>query len=294
MPTWIACPRPASEPTSSPNTAPITATATATLAPENRNGSAEGSSRRRKQVQARGAERAHHLDLRRGRPTASPSSVLTTIGKKQISAITISFGVDAEAEPDHEDRARSRPPGSPARRPRAGRAARRSTGERCSATAIATPDHEREREAEQHLARASPRRRAASRSRSSTRARSRPRSGPAAGSSRPCPSRASSSQPPIRASARSASGASPLHASASSARSFSARELGRGDLLAARSRAIGSATGELGPHGARARREDQHAVAEEERLLDVVGDEQRPCGARRRALRRATPAARRA
>ena len=63
VPTWIACPRPASEPTSSPNTAPITATATATFAPENRYGSDGGQLQAAEHAPAGGAQRAQHLDL---------------------------------------------------------------------------------------------------------------------------------------------------------------------------------------------------------------------------------------
>ena len=41
---------------------------------------------------ARGVERAQQLELVAGRPRASPSTVVTSTGKKQISAITTSFG----------------------------------------------------------------------------------------------------------------------------------------------------------------------------------------------------------
>ena len=64
---------------------------TATLAPLNANGRAVGISTRQSRPQRVRAEGAQHLDQIRS-TERRPSSVLTVIGKKQISATITSFG----------------------------------------------------------------------------------------------------------------------------------------------------------------------------------------------------------
>ena len=195
---------------------------------------------------------------------------------------------DAEAEPDHQDRGDHDHRERPGRRPRAGRppAAARARG---AARARSRRPPQGERKAEQHLTRGHP----GVGSEQVTilaRARSRPRSAPAAGSSRRGRACASSSQPPISS---ASSAAAPAHfMRAPPARAPSARRT-RGEVTCSRrGRERSSATAQLGAHRARARARGQHPVAEEERLLDVVGDQQRRARLAPRARRRATPAAR--
>ena len=110
----------------------------------------------------------------------------------------------AEPEPDHEDRSdhdhRHGLRGDDQRVHARGAA----SGERCSATAIATPDREREREAEQHLLGRDPGV-LEQQARGRRPARGRPRWARAAGSPRPS-RRAPRAPSPPRASASSASG----------------------------------------------------------------------------------------
>src|SRR4051794_9757890 len=88
---WIRWPRPELDPAHSPKTAPITATATAIFAPLKKYGRAVGASTRRS-VCRRLASRVRIIFSRSGSTERRPSSVLTVIGKKQISAMTASFG----------------------------------------------------------------------------------------------------------------------------------------------------------------------------------------------------------
>ena len=103
VPTWIACPSPASDPTSSPNTAPITATATATLAPENRNGSEEGSSSRRSRSKREAP--SVRIILTWSRVDAlEPVERVDDDREEADQGDHDQLRGDAEAEPDHEDR----------------------------------------------------------------------------------------------------------------------------------------------------------------------------------------------
>ena len=103
VPTWIACPSPASEPTSSPNTAPITATATATLAPENRYGSDGRQLEPAEQVPAAGAQRAQHPDLV---AVDRAQAVERVDGDREEAdqGDDHQLGAHSEPEPNHEDR----------------------------------------------------------------------------------------------------------------------------------------------------------------------------------------------
>ena len=71
--------------------APITPTASAILAPLRAAGSAAGSSAKRSACQ-REASSVRSSFARSGSSEASPSIVVTSTGKKQIRAITTSFG----------------------------------------------------------------------------------------------------------------------------------------------------------------------------------------------------------
>src|SRR3954454_12747561 len=84
-------PSPLSAPAHSPKTAPITDTVAAILMPLNRYGSDAGSSAFQSRAQ-RVAPNERSSFSRSGSTERSPSSALTTIGKKQISATIASFG----------------------------------------------------------------------------------------------------------------------------------------------------------------------------------------------------------
>ena len=80
-----------SSPAYSANTAPITATATAIFAPLQRGRAARPALDVAERLPARGVERAQQLELV-GVDAPSASSVVTTTGKKQTSAMIASFG----------------------------------------------------------------------------------------------------------------------------------------------------------------------------------------------------------
>lgn len=88
---WIRWPRPSCDPACSANTAPITATATAIFAPLKTPGSAAGASASRN-ARRRGTPSAAISLPWSGSMRSSASSVVTTIGKNETSAMITSFG----------------------------------------------------------------------------------------------------------------------------------------------------------------------------------------------------------
>ena len=89
--TRIRYPRPSEAPTHSAKTAPITESAAATFSPENRNGSAAGNWALRKRCHLFAFRVLSRLSSS-GSAARRPSIVLTAIGKKLTSTITMTFG----------------------------------------------------------------------------------------------------------------------------------------------------------------------------------------------------------
>ena len=87
----IRCPRPSLEPAYSANTAPMTATATAIFAPLSAAGRAAGASAQRNACQRVASSVRMSLSWS-GSTERSASSVVTTTGKKQTSAMIASLG----------------------------------------------------------------------------------------------------------------------------------------------------------------------------------------------------------
>ena len=293
-PESIRCPSPSPEPAHSPKTAPITATATAIFAPLKAKGSAEGASTRRRICSRLGAQRPHHLDLL-GVDRAQAVEGVDGDREEADERDDRQLRPDPEAEPDDEDRRdhdhrdrlggdQQRIEGAPQRLGEVEQR-RRSRARATSASGEAEHDllqrhpgvvgeqravlPERRRRSRSARGPGSPRSSSASASRSQLGGelpeRRAGRATTAGGASRRA---ARGSRRASRPSARSASLA------CSSANS--------GEVTAAaRSAARGAGDVELGRRPAPGRGvRTSDAVGEVERLLDVVGDEQRPCGGR--------------
>ena len=261
-----------SSPSCSASTAPITATATAILAPVSSARKRRGHLEVAEDLRRREASRVRISLSRSGSTEASPSSVVTMIGKKQTSAMTTSLGSMPEAEPDHEQRRDD-------------------------------DDRDRLRRDQQRIDGAAEGRREVDRDRAAQRRR-RPRRAMPSRTSRPVTSEVVPQQAAVvpqrrgdlvgrgedragraRRAARTAprSRAGPASSGARAARSCapSRRDPQGGQRAFAQRDDVGVGAParawqrnlDLGHDAPGARREDDDAVAEHHRLLDVVGDE---------------------
>ncbi len=188
-----------------------------------------------------------------------------------------------------EQRRDDRRSGSPASRRAAGTARAAAARERCSATASAEPERRSATSDPEHdLLRGDERGSSHSSARSSHSASAICDRG--GGSSELVDAAERDVELPARRAGRtSSSGAE--RAAIAAAPPAPARAARRAPA-SVRRRGRGSVDGELGDDAAGARRQHDDAVGEHDRLLDVVRDEQRPCAARARARRRASPACR--
>ena len=233
---------------------------------------------------------------RPGRCRAARRQTLTTIGKKQISAMIRIFGASPKPRTSTISGATTGI-GTACEPTTSGRSARSTAGTRCIATASADAEHERGREPEHDLPRGRPAgpARAATRSShsdcatcvgagsssASTHAGAHDElpdgeqddAGDGASDAARARGGALTPPPPARASARSRS--------STTAGSVRARGRGSGDV-------------ELEHDAARARREQHDPVGEQHRLLDVVGDQQHGPRLARQRLAPATSAPARA
>src|SRR3954447_12795014 len=262
----MRCPRPSLEPACSASTAPMTATATAIRAPEKSAGRAAGASTRRNVAQREAPSVV--MSLRRdGSTDASPSSAVTVTGKKQTSATIASLGASPKPSQATSSGA-TMTIGMVCDATSSGYTARRSTGERWMAVAHATPPRWASRR------RGAPWRRScagrARAGRSPPTARRRPR---AARAGRRRRSRRGRHRAPTRRGGR--------RGRRGRRGGSRRRPQGLEDALAQRDElGVGSSSRAARPdlerrqHPARPRREDDDAVGEDERLLDVVRHEQ--------------------
>ena len=272
LPRNIRRPSPSSAPASSPKTAPITATDAPIRRPLKKPGQRGGQLDAQQPEAAAGAEAAHQLQ-QVGVDRAQPVQQADGDREERDQRDERELRPDAVVEGEHEDRREHED------RDRLRGHQQRVGARRAAAGPGASRSRARPRRRSRSRARAAPRR-SVTHALSSRRSRS---SRSACQVSDGDASRRSSTESQLATHCQAPSASSrsdgrreraPQHPSASSARSFSVDELRVGHGLAARARARERHL-DLGDDAARARRHHDHAVGQVERLLDVVGHEQR-------------------